>query len=162
MAETEPIDLRILQALRTQLQGIKHSAGFYYTVPASAVRFDPDVTIEDLMAVDGPRPFMVIELTDDPHEVYQAPDELKVTLKVRIYWIHTVSQSDESRLQVYLRGCADIERAIGVLDRSLGGDATDVVIVDRNLGLAPITSEVCATVDVQIVFYRTFGNPLGV
>lgn len=163
MSETEPIDLRIMLALQERLQAIQISDGYYYTVPASAVRFDPDIEIDDLMAEDSPRPFIVIELTDDPHEHYQAPDELKVTLKVRVHWVSdTVPTADVSRLQVYLRGCADVERALGGIDRSLGGLATDLSIVDRNDEQAPNGAQVRAVIDLEIRFYRRFGNPLGV
>lgn len=162
MPEIEPQDFRIMLALQERLQAIQVSDGYYYTVPASAVRFSHDINIEDLTAEDSPRPFIVIALTDDPHEHYQSPDELQVTLKIRIYWVsNTVPTSDVSRLQVYLRGCADVERALMGQDRSLGGNATDIKLVNRSLE-DDMGAQVDAAIDLEIVFYRTLGNPLGV
>lgn len=153
-----PIDFRCLTHLRDALQAIQ-GAGYFHDVAADAVKLDPDADVETLIAPGGPRPFILLELSPDRREFVEKPDGLRIVLPVRVHWVgESTPTDDESRLRVFLEACADIETAI-CLDRSRGGYAVDTLIVARQYGYEAQGSIVWATLDVEIEFYRSYGQP---
>lgn len=160
----EPIEYRALVNLQAALAGIKVSAGYFYSVASSAVRLDPDVDAEALILENnGPRPFVLVQLDDPQDEYFEKPDGLRVTLPVMVHWIHETDRTvDADRLQVFLRGSADVERAIAPtsLDRSLGGLVMDTILRSRSWDAAG--TRVWAIFRIDLVLHRTYGNPLGV
>lgn len=154
----EPIEFRILQNLQTALLAISVAGGYHYTVAAGAVKLDPNQNVEALIASGGPRPFVVLQLQPETWE-YDPANQARLVLPVTIHWISDSTPTDDtSRLQTYLRGCADVEQAIAV-DITRGGYAFDTKIVKRELDLAVDGSQVWAMVDVEIALRRTYGAP---
>lgn len=155
---SEPRELQVLQHLQAALQAISVAGGSYYDLAALAVKLDPNVNVESLIAPDGPRPFIVLEWKPDAWE-YAPASQLRLTLKPVVHWVsESVPTDDTSRLQTFLRGCADVERAIAQ-DTSRGGLAVDTRIVGRTLDLAVDGAQVWAVVDVEIHTRRTYGSP---
>ena len=161
---TEPLDYRVLLGLQAALEAIKHSAGFFFTVAGSAVKFEPNTDIGGLVLPAGARPFVLIQVLPESWEFFERPDGLRQTLRTRVHWVHEsmAPTSDLDRMLTYTRGCADVERALAPStgDRSLGGQAYDVRITGRRLEDTDI-SQVWAVLDVSVIFHRTYGRPLG-
>ena len=154
----EPIDYQIVRNLQTALQAIAVGSGYHYTVAATAVKLDPNQNVEALIAPDGPRPFIVLELTPETWAYYPA-SQVRVVMSLTIHWVsESIPTTDESRLQTYLRGCADVERAMAI-DVTRGGLAVDTRIVKRAFDTAIDGAQVWAMVDVALSLHRTFGAP---
>lgn len=157
----EPIELLILQNLQAALGAIDAYAGtgYHYTVAGTAVKLDPNHEVDELIAPEGPRPFVVLEAKPEIWQMVEAPLGLRLVLPVTIHWVHESDPvKDADRMTVYYRGCADIERAIAV-DLSRGGRAVDTRIVRRTFEAEPDSAQVWAMVDVEIPVYRTYGQP---
>lgn len=155
---TEPKEFLIVQSVQAALQAIKVSSGAYYTVAASAVKLDPNASIEDLIRPDGPRPFVLIELKPDVWE-YSPANQTTLTLPMVVHWISDSTPTDDaSRLKTYLRGCADVEKALAV-DIARGGLAVDTRITERSMDLSMAGAQVWAQIGIQIRSHRTVGEP---
>lgn len=157
----EPVEYLIVRNLQAALAGIAVSEGFHFDVQATAVKLDPDTDVEALIAPEGPRPFVLIEAfaEDAPEEWgFHPAGELQLTMPVTIHFVTSeVDQTrDEERLSVFLRSCADVERAIAA-DHGRGGHAVDTRIRKRRF--RGVASEVWAVVDVDILVVRTYGQP---
>lgn len=156
----EPIDYRILLNLQAALAAIAVAGGYHYTVAATAVKLDPNHGVEELIAPDGPRPFIILELTHETWE-YVRSNDARVTLRPTVHWVSdSTPANDESRLQTFLRGCADVEMAIAV-DVARGALAVDTKIVKRTFETAVDGAQVWAMVDLEIPFYKVYGQPNG-
>jgi len=156
----EPIDYQIVLNLQAALQAISVASGYYYNVAGAAVKLDPNQGVDALIAPDGPRPFVVLELLPERWEYFPA-NEVRIVHPVTIHWVSTSSPTtDESRLQTFLRGCADVEQAIAV-DTTRGGLATDTRIARRTFDTALDGAQVWAMVETEILVHRTFGAPAG-
>jgi hypothetical protein len=84
---------------------------------------------------------------------------VRLVLPWTVHWVHeSTPTSDDSRVQTYLRGCADIERAIAI-DPGRGGRAIDTRIVKREFEAEVDGSQVWAMVDLAIALRRTYGQP---
>ena len=155
----EPNEYLMLTNLQTALQGITGS-GYHYPVTAAAVKFDIDHDVEALIEPDGPRPFIVIDASEaERWELIEKPNGLRLMRPVRIHWVHRFAPSaDTARLQMFLRGCADVEKAI-VPDPSRGGYASDTRIVNRSWNQEADGLVVWAFIDVQLMARRTYGEP---
>jgi hypothetical protein len=154
----EPIDYRIVKNLQAALLAISTTAGYHYDVAALAVKLDPNHDAESLIAPDGPRPFILLELGKERWEYFPA-FQVRITVPVTVHWVsESVPTDDDSRMQTYLRGCADVERAIAV-DISRGGLATDHRINGRTLDLAVDGAQVWAMVETEVRINRTYGAP---
>ncbi|HXG88769.1 MAG TPA: hypothetical protein VNJ02_10570 [Vicinamibacterales bacterium] len=155
----EPIEFRAVQNLQAALAGISTGGGYHYTVQASAVKLDPNHKVEDLVAPNGPRPFVLVDLGDEKWEYAPGKQIRRLTLPVTVWWVSdTTPTDDNSLLQTYFRGCADIEQAIAQ-DISRGGLCTDTRIVKRGLNRIGEGSQVWAGVELELWFHRPYGQP---
>ncbi len=156
----EPIDYQVIRNLQAALQGMAVVDGYHYDVAQLAVKLDPNNDVEALIAPGGPRPFVLLEVLGDTWQWKSKPDEILHTLLLRLHWVsESTPTADEDRLQVFCRGCADMERAINV-DRSRGGLAFETMIRGRTFDTAGDDgSQVWAQMDVEASIYRTFGEP---
>ncbi len=153
----EPIEFQIVQNLQTALRAIAVASGYHYDVVATAVKLDPNQGVEALIPPDGPRPFVLIDVGKDRWEYFPA-GELRLVLPVTIYWVsESLPTDDNSFMQTYFRGCADIERAIAI-DPGRGALASDTRITGRTLDSLG-GAQVWAVIDVAISLRRTYGQP---
>ena len=166
---TEPLDYRAFANLKAALQAIAQGAGFFYSVDDTAVKLDFDNGVEEMLAPDGPRPCVLIELRQERWE-YHGAGEVLHTLPATLHWLHTpapVSDAvlgepavpqDEDRMRMFYRGCADVEKAI-TADTSRGGLVPDTRITDRRWNPLNGNQEVWAEIDIEMSVYRTYGVP---
>jgi len=167
----EPIDYRVVRNLQAAIAGIARSAGYYYDLVDSAVRLDPEQDIEPLIDPSGPRPFVVIDVQPEEWRYDQA-DQILLTLPISLHWYYEARGEadsvigtpeptrDEQRMQLYFRGCADLEKAIAA-DTGRGGLATDTRIIKRTFVPDVPSQEVHAQIDIEVRVYRTYGRPAG-
>ncbi len=155
----EPIEYLILTNLRDALAGIRSDNGFHYDVRGTAVKLDPNQGVEELVANDGARPFILLEVLPERRE-YMPSLRMKVTRPVTIHWVsESVPDRDADRMQVFFRGIADVERAI-VADIQRGGWALDTRIRTCTFDHALDGSQVWAAVEVDIIEQsRVYGSP---
>jgi hypothetical protein len=154
----EPIDYLIVRNMQTALGAMSVATGYHYTVAGSSVKLDPNHDVQAFVAPDGPRPFVILELKPEDRE-YQPARQVRIILPIRIHWVgESFPHKDESRLQTYLRGCADVERAIAA-DPSRGGLAVDTKVLSRTCDDSTEGAQVWAIIDTEIGFYRTDGQP---
>jgi hypothetical protein len=154
----EPIEYQIVRNLQSALQLITVVGGYHFTVAATAVKLDPNQGIEALIAPTGPRPFIVIEVKPETRR-YSPAKRTRLVLPVTIHWVSESTPTiDESRLQTYFRGCADVERAIAI-DIGRGGLATDTQIVDCVYDTAIDGAQVWAQINIEISINRIYGQP---
>lgn len=152
----EPIEYLIVRNLQTALLAIAVASGYHFTVAALAVKLDPNQDVESIIAPDGPRPFVIIEVNPETRE-YAPASQTTLRIPIRIHWIHDSDPTvDESFLQTFYRGCADIERAVAV-DTGRGGRATDTRLVA--CAYDTLGAQVWAKVDLLIKVDRTYGAP---
>jgi len=160
----EPLDYQIVLNLQTALVAISVASGYHYDMPAGAVRLNPDLDVESLIAPDGPRPFIFFKLGDQqwPREQYQPAMRLAHILPVTIAWVQdSDATTDAALLQTFFRGAADVEQAVAGTPASLtrGGLAVDTRIT--GIRQAGEGAEVWAVVDLEIKTMRTYGQPNG-
>lgn len=154
----EPIELQVIQHLQAALQAITIAGGYHYDVAAAAVKLDPNQDVEALLAPGGARPFIVIDVAPETWQ-YEPASQVLLALPLTIHWVQDSDPTvDLSRLQTYLRGCADVERAIAV-DVTRGGLAADTRIVKRVQNTEADGALVWAALDVEITVHRTYGAP---
>jgi hypothetical protein len=158
----EPEEFLIIQNLQQALQGlVKVANGYFYDLADAVVKLDPNQGIESYVAPDGRRPFVVIEVQPESRE-YAKASRVTLTIPVLIHWVNDSDPTNDSnRLQVFYRGCADVEKAI-VSDFSRGGHAVDTKIMSCS-NLRPSgnvdSSLVWAQIETQIVTHRKYGQP---
>lgn len=154
----EPIEYQIVTNLQDALQSIRVANGYHFDVAATAVKLDPNQGVEDVIAPDGPRPFIVLEVTPESWQYFPA-GQVRIAFPVTVHWVSESTPTDDaSRLQTYLRGCADVERAIAV-DPTRGNRAADTRIVKRTFETAVDGSQVWAMVEIEMAVHRTYGAP---
>lgn len=154
-----PREYLILTNLRDALAAIRVGDGFYYDVRGTGVKLDPNQDVESLVAAGGPRPFALIELTDDAWSYVEKPARARIDVRAVIHWVHDSDPTrDADRIQTYLQGCADVERAI-VADLSRGALAIDTRIVGRSMQQLTDGAEVWASIEIVMPTIRTFGDP---
>lgn len=155
----EPNEYLIAKHLQTALSGIALAGGYYYDVAAMAVKMDPDVQPESLVGPDGPRPFVLLDVQPDTFEIAGTkPNRATVRQPFTVYWVHDADPTvDDSFMQLYFRGCADVERAI-TADISRGGRAFDTRIVGRT-ARRPRGFEVWAQITALVTVTRVYGQP---
>lgn len=154
----EPLDYLILRNLQTALGAMSIPGGYHYTVAGSAVKLDPNHNVDAFIAPDGPRPFVILEVKPETRE-YQPSRQLVIVQPVTIHWVgESHPHIDESRMQTFFRGCADVERAIGA-DPTRGGLAVDTRIVKRTADDSTEGAQVWAVIETEIRSYRTDGQP---
>lgn len=168
----EPREFLIVSNLKAALQAIAVAGGYHYGVDDGAVVLDPDHDVEAMTQLGAPRPFIIVELGDEQWE-YHPSGEIRLVMPGVINWAHDPTPpedaitgvptvvSDEARMQVYWRGCADVEKALAV-DPGRGGHAVDTRISNRRWQPAPGGmggQTVWAEITFEIIVYRTFGVP---
>lgn len=165
----EPHDYRLLLNLKAALQAISVAAGFFYTVDDAAVKLDAEHGVEELIAPNGPRPFVLIELRAESWE-YHPSGEVLYTLPLTVHWVHTpapmddvvlnapTAPEDEDRLRFYCRGVADIEQALAS-DAGRAGLSVDTRITGRRWNPTTGGQDVWAEIDVELSVYRRYGVP---
>lgn len=155
----EPIEYQVLTNLQAALQGIRIGNGYHYDVRGTAVKLDPNQDVESLIGgADAPRPFVLLEVLPERRE-YRPSLQIKITRPVTIHWVSESDPTrDSDRLQVFMRGCADVERAI-VQDITRGGLAGDTRIEKTAFDAAVDGSQVWAQIDIEILMHRTYGQP---
>jgi hypothetical protein len=154
----EPLDYLILRNLQTALAAMSQANGYHYTVAGSAVKLDPNHNVDAFIAPDGPRPFVILEVKPEARE-YQPSRQIVLVQPVTIHWVgESYPHIDESRMQTFFRGCADVERAIGA-DPTRGGLAVDTRILKRTADDSTEGAQVWAVIETEIRSYRTDGQP---
>lgn len=155
------MDLRIFAAIKTVLQAISIAGGYFYDVDDAAVMLDPDQSTEAIIKPNGPRPLIVIRAGSSSDAWGFTPsDQVKVILPVSIVWENRATAGvDASRVEMFAKGSADIERAL-TRDRSLGIDGVcDVLIQNRTLLVADSGLDLRIEMQVNVELYRTYGEP---
>lgn len=164
----EPIDYRVVLDVRAALRQITMVNGYHHDLAQLAVKLDPNQGVEALVDPDGPRPFAVLEVRPETwtysgaqESLGAGQDQAVVTLPITVHWINASDPTaDESRVQEFFRGCADIEQALGV-DGTRGGLAIQTRMLQRRYDEAFSSAQVWAMVDYEILIYRTLGRPNG-
>ncbi len=155
---SEPAEYEIVLNLQAALLAISVAGGFHYDVKASAVKLDPNNAVNALVAPDGPRPFVLIEVKGDSW-TFSPASRMALVLPVTIHWVSdTIPGDDADKLRTYFRGCADVERAIAS-DKGRGGFAYETRITKRTPEQFDGRSQVWAAIDVDIKTHRVYGQP---
>jgi hypothetical protein len=153
----EPAEFLILQHLRDALRAMSISGGYHFDVAGSAVKLDPSVDVEDVIAPDGPRPYLLVEMKPETFS-YRPMLQMRMTLAFTVHWVgEQIGRDDESWIRTFYQACADIEKAVTV-DFTRGGRAEDTRIVKRTFD-AMFGTQVWTMVDLEIATNRTYGQP---
>jgi len=156
----EPIEYRIVRNLQAVLGAITVAGGYHYTVTATAVKLDPDHNVQALVAPDGPRPFLVLDVSSETWR-YSPGNQLKLVLPVTVHWIGESDPTvDEDRVRMFYRACADVEQALAV-DLGRTGLAADTRVTRRQLVETVEGPQVWAQIQTEIHLHRTYGLPNG-
>lgn len=156
----EPISFRIVQHLQTALRSISVAGGYHYDVASVAVKLDPNSANDEVQSPGGPRPLVLIQVAPERRD-YEPAGELRMVLPVVINWVQeSDATDDDSRMEVFFRGCADVEQAIAQ-DVSRGGLAIDTRIVQCINNDDLDGSQVWAQIEVEIALFRQYGRPNG-
>jgi hypothetical protein len=154
----EPVEWLVVKDLQAAIRGIAMANGYHFDVEAAAVKLDPNQDVPTLLSEFGRRPFVILAVGPETREYFPS-SVVVVRQPVTVHWISdSVPTDDNSRLQTFLRGCSDIERAIAT-DITRGGLALDTRIQRRTFELAEEGSQVWAAVDLEITIHRTYGAP---
>lgn len=165
----ETIEYRVVLDLQAALQQIRLDNGYFHDLAGLVVKLNPNHEIENLTAPDGPRPFAILQVHPETWTYSSAQDSVDgvlrdqavVAVPITVHWIDTSDPTvDESWLQEFFRGCADIEQALG-MDPTRGGLAVQTRMVTRRYDEAFDSAQVWAMVDYEILIYRTLGLPNG-
>lgn len=155
----EPIAYQIVLTLQQALQAIAVASGYHFDVAATAVKLDPNQDIESLIAPDGPRPFILLELPPQPPPEYHPAGQIRQVLPVTVHWVSdAIPTDDTSRMLTFFRGLADVERAVAV-DPTRGGLAVDTRIGQQSFDTAVDGAQVWAQIEIEISLHRTYGAP---
>jgi len=155
---TVPSEYAVLTNLRDALAAIRVGDGFYYDVLGSAVKLDPNQNVDALWEPGAARPFVLVELNADSWQ-HMPSERARIDLRATIHWVHDSDPTrDADKLQTYLQGCADIEKAL-VADLQRGGRVIDTRIVSRAFDTAVDGALVWASIDVVMPMIRSYGQP---
>src|SRR4051812_41873842 len=103
----DPNEFTALVGLRDALRAMSVSGGYYHDVNALAVKLDPNQDIEQLVAVDGPRPFVILEVNPDTYAFGSARSGVvELSMPITVHWLsESVPTDDESLMRTYFQGC---------------------------------------------------------
>jgi hypothetical protein len=153
-----PAEYQVLTNLRDAIAAIRVGDGFHYDVRGTGVKLDPNQDVESLVAAGGPRPFVLIELTQDDWQ-HMPSLRARIDLKATIHWVHDSDPTrDADRIQTYLQGCADVEKML-IVDLQRGGLVIDTRILRRTFDTAIDGSMVWASIEIVMPMIRTYGQP---
>lgn len=155
----EPNEYLAIRNLQAALLAISVSGGYHFDVAQLAVKLDPNQGVAALIAPDGPRPFMVLEVKPDKWEYFPA-SEVRIVIPATVHWVgeSLLPENDEARVQMYFRAVADIERALAK-DNGRGGHVIDTRIIRRQYDTAVDGAQVWAMVDLEMPLRREYGQP---
>ena len=157
----DPNEFTAVTLLRNALRAMSVSGGYHYDLNALSVKLDPNQSVDDLIAPDGPRPFIVLEVQPDEFMYAMARSGLvEIKLPVTIHWVSdSVPTDDESLLRTFYQGCADVEKAVAAAI-TLGGNvgAFDIRITQRRNSRAIDSALVWAIIETQIHLQRLYGE----
>lgn len=166
----DPIEYRVIRDVQASLRQIAIIDGYHHDVAGLAVKLDANQGVEDLVGPNGPRPFIVLEPKPETwdysvsgEQVVQgvAFDQVLLRMPLTVHWINDSDPNvDESRLQTFFRGCADIEQALAI-DVTRGGLALDTRVTRRTYDEAFDSAQVWAMVEIEMRIYRALGHPNG-
>jgi hypothetical protein len=157
---SEPLDYQLVLNLQAALRAIAVASGYYATVASVAVKLDADQAVEDLERPDLPVPFIILDIRPETVE-YLPAMEIRQEWPIVVHWVADCDPTDDaSRVKTFMRGCADVEKAIAQ-DVTRGGLAVDTRIISRTLDPSVGGSRVWAVIDLRVTSYRTFGQPSG-
>jgi hypothetical protein len=155
----EPITFRIVQNLQAALAAISIAGGYFHDVADTAVKLDPNVDVETLIGDQKLRPFLIIEVGQEPLE-YQPAKRVKQRVPIIVHAVHDSDPTDDnSYLKTFTRLCADVEQAIAK-DISRGGIASDTRVVTTEFKSFE-GQLVWALVSIEILAHRSYGAPNG-
>jgi len=153
----EPNEFLVLQHLRDALRAMSISGGYYFDVAGSAVKLDPSVSVEDVIAPDGPRPYLLVEMKPETFS-YRPMMQMRMVLSFTVHWVgEQIGADDESWIRTFYQACADIEQAV-TADITRGGLAEDTRIRKRTFD-AMFGTQVWAMVDLEMALNRVYGQP---
>lgn len=156
----EPIKFRVVQNLQTALRAISVASGYHYNVASVAVKLDPNQANDAVHAPGGDRPLLLIQVNPERRD-YQPAGELREVLPIVVHWVNeSDAANDDSRMQTFFRGCADVEQAIAQ-DLGRGGLAIDTRIVKCINNDDLDGSQVWAQIEIEIPLFRQYGLPNG-
>lgn len=152
-----PIEYQIVRNLQTALMAMTASDGYNYSIAESAVKLDPSYDIESFVGTRPLRPYVVLHVLPEVRSYESSAKRIKLMTPVDIYWVNDApSVTDDAQMEMYFRGCADVERAI-TRDLSLGGLASNITIINRER-TGPDGAEVRALIHTQILSHRIYGE----
>jgi hypothetical protein len=162
----DPIDYRIWRHVQTALQAIRQANGYHHDVEADfALKLDPDVDVESLIAPGGPRPFGLIELGEETWVFDEKGGNAGIVMIASPFTIHFVGESDpttdESRLLEHFKACADVEQATAAetTRTNLGTLGAWLTIARRRMSGAGVV--VWSSIDGVVRRRHEFGRPNG-
>lgn len=159
---TEPREYQIVRDLQACLAAVRQVDGYFYDVVATAVKLDPNQRVEDIVAPDGPRPFVVIEVLPELRDYSTiSRAAVKVTRPLVIHWIsEPTDATDEARMQMFFRGCSDVEKAIAgtVTKQARSGLALQTLITGTEWEREDDLFSVWAKVNVDLSHQRLYGD----
>lgn len=156
----DPIEYRVIRHLQATLQAIRSADGYHFDVAGTAVKLDPDHKVEDLIAPDGPRPYVLIEIKPEAWTYYPA-GEVMLRMEPTVHWVSEGNLlDDESRMLTFFRGCADVEMAVSK-DITRGGLVADTRLVRRLFDTTAQGAQVWAAIDLSMHVHRAYGAPNG-
>lgn len=155
-----PIAFAIAQNVQAALQAISVDGGYFYDVDADAVKLDPEHEVESRTAPDGPRPFVLIEVSSPTFNFAEARGgEVHVTYAMAVHWVHDIDTTDDDALlTTFFRGLSDVERAL-TQDITRGGRAVDTRITSATLTPVGDAGICWAEIKVDVISWRTYGAP---
>ncbi|MDP1570342.1 MAG: hypothetical protein Q8L86_10085 [Vicinamibacterales bacterium] len=155
-----PVEYRVVRSLQSAIAAIAAGSTYWHTVASTAVKLDPNHKVEELIAPDGPRPFVLIDVQPERWS-YPQSGQARLVMPITLHWIGESDRTvDESRDEVFFKACADLEAAIAV-DVTRGGLAVDTRIVRRTLDDGMDGGQVWAIVETEVALHRTYGRPNG-
>lgn len=159
---TEPREYRAVLALQALLQGIGGS-GYFYPIVGTVVKLDPNHGVDELVATNAPRPFVLLQVWPDQWR-YDPHGQVVLVVPVTLHHVNDSDPTrDTDRLVTYWRGCADVEVALtpAGFNTDLGGAAREVRILERMLNPETVGSVVWAQIKAEITIDREYGKPNG-
>jgi len=157
---SEPIAYRIVRNIQSVLAAITVAGGYHYDVAATAVKLDPDHDVQTLVAPNGPRPFLILDVLPETWRYSQA-EQVKLVMPITVHWIGESDPTvDEDRQRMFFRACADVEQALAA-DIGRTGLAADTRVIRQQLIENVEGPQVWAQIQVEVHLHRTYGRPNG-
>lgn len=158
-APTDPLRLRVLEALQTKLRAINGNPTYHSTVKASSVVLDPAVNILTVPTTETP--FFIVEPTSEGSKFYMPSLRLRhqfqVTITARVDAVTGLGTARKT--QAWERLIADMEVAL-TQDITLGGLVVDVRLLEATPGFdLGATTTIIVVQPVVCTLIRTYGAP---